>query len=70
MTKTYTVKVDYMGESKNPISLHLESNGYKREIGFYRMEEFETNEDFVSRQLTTFLETIKNYPESKQAINI
>jgi len=66
---TYIVKLDYIGD-KNFISLHLESKGYKRKIGFYKMKELETDEEFVSRELTCFLETIKNYPESKHAINI
>ncbi len=66
----YTVKIDYMSGTENPINLNLESNGYRRKIGFYEMKELETNEEFVSRGLTTFLETIKNYPESKHSINI
>ena len=66
---TYTVKLDYIGD-KNFISLHLESKGYKREIGFNKKEELKTDKEFVSREITCFLETIKNYPESKHAINI
>jgi len=67
---TYTVKIDYIGGTENPINLNLESNGYRRKIGFYKMKELETNEEFVSRELTTFLETIKNYPENKNSRNI
>ena len=66
---TYTVEINMIG-NKIPLTLKLESKGYKRKIGFYEIRELETVEEFVSRKLTTFLETIKNYPESKHSINI
>jgi len=61
----YTVTIDYSSGT-----LNLTCKGYRRTIGFHDKRELETVEEFVARKLTTFLETIKNYPESKQAINI
>ena len=66
----YTITIDYMSENANPITLNLDSKGYRRKIGFYEMRESETIEEFVSRKLTTFLETIKDYPKSNKTIRI
>ena len=61
MKKTYSVTIDYIGS--NPITLILDSKNYRRDIGFYEMKELETVEEFISRKLSTFLETIKDYPD-------
>ena len=59
-TEEYTVTINYATDTLNPLTLILKSNNFKREIGFYRQEDLESNEEFISRELSTFLETIKD----------
>ena len=65
VTQTLNVNV-----TKDSFSISFESKGYKRRISLSEIRELEIYEDFVSRKLTTFSETIKNLPESKHLIRL
>ena len=68
MKKTYTVSIGYI--ENNPITLTLESRKYIREIGFYKQKELESVEEFISREISIFLETIKDYREMDYTIKV
>ena len=68
LKNTYTASIEYIGN--NPITLTLESRKYRREIGFYKQKELESVEEFISREISIFLETIKDYREVDYTIKV